>query len=178
LYEHRPKNNNNIFPEQICNNFGFQYKYQKDIEDILPYNSIILVCGAGIIPKYLIQNYRIINAHPGYIPNVRGLDALKWAIFEGQPIGVTTHQIGSDIDAGLIIERRTISIYQNDTFHAVAQRQYEIEISMLVGAIEKIDKATEYAEPGNYEVHKRMPPEYEVLLLTRFEELKKKVAIK
>lgn len=39
----------------------------------------------------MIQKYRIINAHPGYIPVVRGLDSLKWAIVEGLPIGVTTH---------------------------------------------------------------------------------------
>lgn len=73
------------------------------------------------MPKEFVGSYTIINSHPGYIPNCRGLDAFKWAIAENQPIGVTTHLLGKDIDAGKIIERRIIDIYQTDTFHAVAE---------------------------------------------------------
>lgn len=38
---------------------------------------------------------------------------------------------------GLIIERKPIKINLLDTFHSLAQRVYENEISMLVEAIEK-----------------------------------------
>lgn len=35
----------------------------------------------------------IINAHPDYIPNCRGLDALKWAIYEDEPISMLVEAI-------------------------------------------------------------------------------------
>ncbi len=186
LIEHRPQCYNDVHPEQLCKNVGYKYVYQKTncrdesiIQDLslngLPTNAIILVCGAGIIPQTIVQHYKVINAHPGYIPNVRGLDALKWAIYEEQPIGVTTHQIGSDVDAGLIIERRIVPVYYNDTFHAVAYRQYEIEIKMLVDAIEKINEATEYVGPGDSQIHKRMPHELETEIPRRFEKIKEKL---
>ncbi|AGL03956.1 formyltransferase family protein [Desulfoscipio gibsoniae] len=179
LIEHRPKNFNDVLPSEICKNFGYEYHMQNtSVKDILPVNSKILICGAGLIPQSIVEQYRVINAHPGYIPYVRGLDALKWAIYDEQPIGVTTHQIGSEVDAGLIIERRIVPVYFNDTFHAVAQRQYDMEISMLVDAIAKIDVATEYVEPGNYKLHKRMPHEFETRLLSKFEKLKDKAVIK
>lgn len=172
ILEHRPQMSYDIYPEQICRSFGFEYYYQKDIKHLLEFNSKILVCGSGIIEEEVIEKYRIINSHPGYIPNVRGLDALKWAIYEREPIGVTTHQIGPYIDAGLIIERKLVPIFTNDTFHSLAQRQYDLEIYMLVDAIERIENAKEIILPKKYKLHKRMPFKLEQNLLSIFEELK------
>ena len=91
----------------------------------------VLIGGAGIIPHH----DKIINAHPGFLPNVRGLDALKWAILEGQPIGVTTYQIGEEVDTGKLIEQRIIQLRYTDSFDSIAMRLYELEIEMLVNAI-------------------------------------------
>lgn len=101
------------------------------------------------------------------------MDALKWAIYDGQPIGVTTHLLGEDIDSGWILERKMVPIYYNDTFHAVAQRQYELEISMLARALEL--EPAEYTDGQNYTVHKRMPHAFETRVLERFEIMRKKV---
>ena len=167
LINHRPQNANEITPRELCNNFNYQY-YETSPEKALPPNSKALLCGSGIISGELINNYRIINSHPGYLPNVRGLDALKWAVYDGQPIGVTVHQLGEYIDAGLIIERKLVPLYFNDTFHSVAQRQYEMEITMLVEALYKIENATEFVLPQNYPLRKRMPRELETRLIKRF----------
>ena len=167
LINHRPHCNNDITPKELCKSFNFEY-YVNFSYDVLPGNSIILVCGSGIIEESVIKKYRIINSHPGYLPNVRGLDALKWAIYDGQPIGVTTHQIGEHIDAGLIIERKLVPLHFNDTFHSVAQRQYEMEVSMLVDAIDKIEAATEFIEPQNFPLRKRMSHETETRVIGRF----------
>ncbi len=175
LIEHRPKIYGSLpGPQEMCENFGYQY-FEGFQEGVLPENSIILICGAGIVPQERIEKYRILNSHPGYLPNVRGLDALKWAIYDGRPIGVTTHQLGDLVDAGLIIERKLVPIYFNDTFHAVAQRQYEMEVSMLVDAVEKVGSAHEFVQPGDFPLHKRMPHEKETRLLQRFEELVRQV---
>ena len=165
LIEHRPKCSNDIPPLELCRRFG--YEYSENFET-LPENTKILICGAGMIAQDKIDRYRIINAHPGFLPNVRGLDALKWAILENQPIGVTTHRLSDEVDSGLLIDRRLVPVFPGDTFHSVAQRQYELEISMLVEAVEKIETATEIITPDGFPVHKRMPNEYEAQLLEAF----------
>lgn len=109
---------------------------------------------------------------------MRGLDALKWAIYNGNPIGVTTHLLGDEVDAGTIIERKLVPLYWNDTFHSIALRQYEMEVRMLVGAIEKLDEKHEEIHGENYPVHRRMPHTYECRLMDRFFEYIKKIPIK
>ena len=170
VLEHRPKCNNALTPKELCKNFNYQY-YEGFKENEIPENSKILVCGSGIISHDLISKYKIINAHPGYLPNVRGLDALKWAIYDDQPIGVTTHRLGEYVDAGLIIDRQLVPLYLNDTFHAVAHRQYEMEVNMLVEALDKIESTTEFVEPQNYPLRKRMPHEKETIIIKLFNEI-------
>ena len=133
-------------------------------------NVPLLVCGAGIIPQNIIKTCTVINSHPGYIPLVRGLDAFKWAIAEDKPIGVTTHIIGGEVDAGEIIRRKIIPVYKNDTFHAAAQRVYENEILMLAEALTLLNEEHKCIPAGDNELHRRMPPEIERGLMKAFED--------
>lgn len=171
MIQHRPEMHYEL-PEiqELCSNFGYHYESgQLESFDIEP-ERVVLVAGAGILPEDFISSHTVINAHPGYIPNCRGLDALKWAVFENEPVGVTTHLIGEYVDAGQIIERRKIEVYITDTFHALAQRVYENEVSMLVEAIKKYDMlALETIYPSGYEIHKRMPKDIEKSLMDKFE---------
>lgn len=180
IYQHRPEMNYNV-PElsELCRNLNYKYAEGSLDSFGIEIDRVVLVAGAGIIPDDFVRSHVIINAHPGYIPNCRGLDAFKWAIHEKQPIGVTTHLIGKYIDAGDIIERRKIDVYDTDTFHAVAERVYENEVSMLVEAIEKYvpDNVT-LILPDEYELHKRMPETVEEKLLEDFEGYKKLFGIK
>lgn len=174
LYEHRPQLMNQISSlKEFCNNLDYKYELIDNFSTIyLEKNTKILVCGAGILPDNFIKKYKIINSHPGYIPEVRGLDSLKWAIILKKKIGVTTHLIGDEVDAGYIIEQKEVPIYENDTFHALSQRVYEMEICMLVDAIEKSDGNLIYKSGKNSEIHTRMPKEIENNLLRAFEDLK------
>lgn len=157
----------------MCKNLGYKYQEGKIDDFTIEAERIVLIAGAGIIPNEFVQRHTIINAHPGYIPNCRGLDAFKWAIVEKQPIGVSTHLLGEDIDAGDVIERRIIDVNMYDTFHAVAQRVYENEVSMLIEAIEQIDnKGTTFIETGKFPLHKRMPNNLEKNLFELFEQYK------
>ena len=176
IYEHRPSVLVDLYPEELCRNLGFEFSRHLDgYAGLSKYKDIpILICGAGLLPLEEIGQNIIINSHPGYIPFARGLDAFKWAIYEGNPIGVTTHLIGDEIDAGEVIDRKILPIKHNDTFHSLARRVYESEIVMLVDAVERSKYAKEYVPAGDNSVHKRMPREIEELLLDRFEELKNK----
>ena len=179
IYQHRPEMNYDI-PDlsDMCSNLGFDFKMGSIDSFEIEEDRIVLIGGAGILEESFIKDHKVINSHPGYIPEVRGLDSLKWAIVENKPIGVTTHLIGDYVDAGLVIERRVIDVYSTDTFHALAQRVYENEVSMLVEAIEKIGKTEpEMIKPADSGLHKRMPKEIEQGLLDAFEIYKKKHAI-
>lgn len=176
LIKHRPEMNIGIPDSQsLCRNFGYEYCEGK-FEDIISDKDspgVFLLCGAGLLGESFVNAHRIINAHPGYIPYARGLDALKWSIWYKLPVGVSTHYLGKYIDAGEIIEIRSINVDQYDSFHSVAQRVYENEIDMLVGAIEKENEKHEYIiPPEDSRVFKRMPEDKELLLFERFEEYK------
>lgn len=179
LIKHRPDLILNIPDiEELCRNLSFDYVCGDLTDFEIEEDRIVLVAGAGILPDDFVKTHKIINSHPGYIPLCRGLDALKWAIVEDKPIGTSTHLLGEYVDAGEVIERRIIDIYPYDTFHAVAQRVYENEITMLVDAIELIKKnGTETILPGDSIVHKRMPEEIELNLFDTFEEYKKKHSV-
>ncbi len=174
IYQHRPEMNYKIPEiEELCKNFGYICEVGQFNSFSIEQERVILIAGAGILPEDFVKSHTVINAHPGYIPECRGLDALKWAVVGNKPIGVTTHLIGEFVDAGMIIERRRIEINSSDTFHALAQRVYENEISMLVEAIEKCDKCNlTFIAPGDNKLYKRMPEKIEKELLNKFEQYK------
>ena len=173
LIIHRPELIINIpEPSKLCYNLGYIYTEGKINEMNIPQNMPLLICGAGILEEDFVRNHLIINAHPGYIPLVRGLDSLKWAIWEDKPIGVTTHFLGKYVDGGEIIERREIPVLAEDTFFHVALRVYETEVSMLVEALDKLYDKHEFVNPEEYELHRRMPHEFEMELLGKFEKYK------
>jgi len=178
LYEHRPKN---IIgdPDAVARNFNYNVAELNDKTEA--YCDLYLIGGAGILGEPWTTCGKVINAHPGYLPNVRGLDALKWAIYEGQPIGVTTHIINKEPDAGELIEREIVPVYPNDTFHALAQRVYEKEIELLIDSIELFRHGVHplndlIAGERWGELHMRMPRQAEIHLLNRFQRLVEKAS--
>lgn len=181
IFKHRPSKSVNINIKELSDRLKISYSKVKinNINKFLSENSFthILIGGAGLLPKELALNHKIINSHPGYLPNVKGLDAFKWAIYNGQPIGVTTHYISDKADEGELIEKKIIPIYFEDSFHNVSYRIYETEIEMLVNAIKLIDnKQADYTSLADdkYIANKRMPHNYELVMMSRFEELRKK----
>ena len=128
-----------------------------------------IIGGCNIMP-----GLKALNSHPGYLPYIRGLDALKWAIYHGVPIGVTVHETTDEPDKGPMYSRELVPLYFEDTFHSLAERAYQYEIAMLVDAIE-LDKPSvfETKTPLSNTVHKRMPQHIERIMLQRFEDLRK-----
>lgn len=174
IYQHRPPTTIDahylIFYEMF--DIGFDILEINELNDYFTQNKYeyILIGGAGLLPP---MKHKIINSHPGYLPYVKGLDALKWAIYDRHPIGVTTHFISEKTDEGLMIERRKVPIYREDTFHSLAYRVYETEIEMLATSI-KVQPSLEPLVHYIYNANKRMPNRLESVMMDRFEELRKK----
>lgn len=179
IYAHRPSTAIDVSPEILCERLLYKFK-TVNADEIHPYlnenpNDFVLITGAGLLPDELVENHKLINSHPGWLPKVRGLDSLKWAIHNKQPLGVTCHYVDSEADAGFLIEQREVPVFANDTFHSVAYRQYEIEIDMLVNSIEVIPSRTEFPSLSTteFEATRRMPKSIEENLMQEFEDYKK-----
>lgn len=178
IYKHRPSTAMDISLGIFCSNLGVKL-HKAEIADFEAYLDAekfdrILIAGAGLLPAHLPHKFKIINSHPAYLPYVRGLDALKWAIFNDDKIGVTTHYISDKADEGLLIDRKEVPLYFEDTFHSFAYRQYEIEIKMLLDSIKQVDTITEWVDlaEGGSDANRRMPHRLEEQMMDRFTALK------
>ena len=156
-----------ILPDVFCERLGYGYTENVDLKK---YDKI-LIGGARILEQSFIKGYEIINAHPGYLPYVRGLDSLKWAILNGLPIGVTTHTIDENIDLGLMIAQELINVDYFDTIHSLAYRLYMLELDMLLAAIDNSNRSPLVAK---YPPNRRMSHVLELKMLVKLEQMKLK----
>ena len=171
LIPHRFFKAHKIYPKELCERLNFKYQKINSFSE-LEITDYTLIGGAGIIPQKLTDSKKIINSHPAYLPYVRGLDSLKWAIYDGKQIGVTTHIISEEIDTGWLIKKEKLPIYSWDTFHSVAYRQYELEIDMLANSIEDLKKAKLEPLSSSYSIPKRrMPHKYEQKLISKLKNM-------
>ena len=158
----KPRHCDLVHPQAICERFDIPYEVVDHsgtrcvslLTELRPEFGI--VAGARILPSRVVRcfSYGIVNFHPGLIPEVRGLDALQWAVHLGLPLGVTAHLIDHRVDAGRIVERRTIEEYADDTLIDLSLRLHETQIQMLSSTIEIIASRTPDTLPfvadGNY----------------------------
>ena len=161
----------NIYPEELSRKLGFDYFKLNSLDDLPPIkeNDYVLIGGAGIIKKSLTDSKRIINSHPAFLPYVRGLDSMKWAILNDKPLGVTSHIISEETDQGWLIKRDLVPLFEWDTFHSVAIRQYEMEIDFLASAVDDIESATmESLKFDDIEVYRRMPNKLQKAMINYF----------
>jgi phosphoribosylglycinamide formyltransferase-1 len=142
---HKPLYNTKLPPAPIYSVKSGYLKFNTcNIKDV-PSGSIVLIGGAGILPPDFVKNNTVINSHCGWLPEVRGLDSLKWAIYYDQPIGCTTHIVDAQCDKGLLIEREEVELEPTDSLFSIAMKQYELEINMLVESV--VNERWKYARP-------------------------------
>jgi len=177
LYPHRFLKAFDIPIQEFALNFSYDVMMPDDLAKCLSQFDYALIGGAGILTEEVVNSTKIINSHPGYLPRTRGLDALKWAIYNGEEIGVTSYIIGAEADTGILIERCWTFPKPLDSFHSFAIKHFDLEIDMLVRAIHKRKDwagrniQDDILEPEGI-VHKRMKHWQEIIMVKRFDELK------
>ena len=73
----------------------------------------------------------MINCHSGIIPNSRGLDSLKWSVFNSKIVGATLHFIDKNIDLGKTIHQTITPISSSESLKEFAKKHYDYEIFLL-----------------------------------------------
>ena len=138
-------------PEQFCHKLGFDYRWigNLDAHSRWKAESPVLIGGAPLLPTEFVENNLVLNVHPGWLPKVRGLDSLKWAIYYGYPIGVTVHRVDRQVDLGKLLLQEEVLLLPTDSLQSIALRQYELGLNLMVKALDPmvLGSPSDYAEP-------------------------------
>jgi phosphoribosylglycinamide formyltransferase-1 len=132
---------------------------------------ICLVLGAGLIKEDSIRDGFILNAHPGLIPLVRGLDSFKWSVLNDHPLGVSLHFIDKEVDKGQLVATERTPVFQSDDIEVLARRHYQLEIMMMIEFERYLDGDRIECFPEGMAT-KRMSMEREADMLDGFERWK------
>lgn len=129
-----------IHTKILCDKFKIPYiiKPHTEIES----GDLGIIGGARILPDYVIQNYRtgIINIHPGLLPENRGLDNIKWALYHNMPQGLTVHFIDKYVDRGTIILKKKVPVYDDDKIYHIHQRLTSLQPKLLIDSLKLIEQ--------------------------------------
>ncbi len=169
LFPHRPEMATAGHPREVAKAYGIPYRAIEDVAEIGTEVDAAIVAGVGLLPGAFVERLPVVNGHPGLIPTVRGLDAFKWAIHDGMPLGVSLHLLDAEVDAGRHLKSLRTPVYADDTLETLAHRHYELEILLLASFRRFLERPAE-PPPGLAErpARKRMPAEAEREMIEGF----------
>ncbi len=100
----------------------------------------IILGGAPIVKKSFLEIPRlgVLNAHPGILPEAKGIDVVAHSILNDVPLGVTVFKVDEGIDSGPIIHKEYLS--KTGKFDDISV--YEAKVEALAGKamLKAIDK--------------------------------------
>lgn len=103
----------------------------------------LIYSGGGILKEPLINQMdgRILNAHQGPLPEIRGMNAAEWSILLDEKKVSTIHLINQGIDTGKIIKEIPYSVDENDDIESIRAKAIikGIEGLIEVGSKEALD---------------------------------------
>jgi len=81
----------------------------------------VLYAGGGILRRKFLDaaRGRVLNAHSGPLPGVRGMNACEWSLLLGAEPAVTIHAIDEGIDTGGVLESIPIRVEDGDTISSL-----------------------------------------------------------
>jgi len=132
-----------------------------EVREILIVNRVelLLLTATPIINRIIIDidGLTILNAHTGWLPKYRGLDANLKALRDGNQPGVSIHKVTEKIDAGEIYLREKFQInYDENILNQIDQKELELASKLFVEAIKlkrknKLKPIITYEQLGKYE---------------------------
>ncbi len=98
---------------------------------------LIVLGGSRILHEKILRIPKIgvINAHPGLLPGYRGNDVIRWALYNGDPLGVTVHFVDAGVDTGPIVLQKEMTIDKNDTISTLEHKAEVLAADLLSGVL-------------------------------------------
>jgi len=100
----------------------------------------LLYGGGGILHESIIEALRgkILNAHSGPLPEVRGMNACEWSLLLGLDPAVTIHFINRGIDTGASVDTITIDREPGDTVEHLREKCVVAGVQGMVSNIDAL----------------------------------------
>jgi len=129
-----------VLDKKYYNKIRFE---DNSIKILLNYK-IELICLAGfmqVLSKKILTRWknRIINIHPSYLPENKGLNAQKQALLgKSNFTGCTVHYVNEKVDSGKIILQEKVRIMHKDNIESLSNRILLKEHIIYPKALKKI----------------------------------------
>ena len=92
-----------------------------------------------VLPARVLSLYEgCYNLHPGYLPHGKGMFPLFWAIWAGEPAGVTLHAMSPDVDGGPILHQVPVAVGETETMESLRARLAAVEEQLLAEVTPKL----------------------------------------
>lgn len=100
----------------------------------------VLYAGGGILRKPFLAacEGRVLNAHSGPLPAVRGMNACEWSLLLGAPPAVTIHVIDEGIDTGAVLETVPIAVERGDSVPSLRAKCVIAGVEGLLRALGRV----------------------------------------
>jgi hypothetical protein len=94
---------------------------------------LVILAGMPVVPAPVLATGRlgVINAHNGALPAYRGMDAVGWALLNGDPVTCTVHIARPAVDAGEVIADLDVPSAPADTLRS---RVKDAQVALLLDA--------------------------------------------
>ena len=150
-----------IYQNQIDKVFFVEKINSEEVRDILTENRVelLILTSTPIIKSIIldIEGLTILNAHTGWLPQYRGLDANIKSMRDGHHLGVSVHKVTKKIDGGEVYLREKFEIDpRGDILRHMDKKELELSGKLYVEAIRLMNQnkltALAPSEPlGKYE---------------------------
>ncbi|MCS3663479.1 folate-dependent phosphoribosylglycinamide formyltransferase PurN [Salinibacter ruber] len=107
----------------------------------------VIYGGGGILSESFIDaaDGRILNAHSGPLPEVRGMNACEWSLLLGYEPAVTIHLINHGIDTGGVISEHPVPVRDGDSVEHFRKRAVALGVEALCQTV--LDPPEQLPEP-------------------------------
>jgi len=157
----RKKQISQIIQNQIDQVFFVDKINSVEVRDILTSNKVelLILTSTPIIKSIIldIEGLTILNAHTGWLPRYRGLDANIKAMRDRHPLGISVHRVTKKIDGGEIYLREKFDIDpKGDILRQMDEKELELCGKLLVEAVRlmnqnKLNPIAQFEPLGKYE---------------------------
>jgi folate-dependent phosphoribosylglycinamide formyltransferase PurN len=110
--------------------------------------------GGGILRAAFLDAVggRVLNAHSGPLPHIRGMNACEWSLLLGHAPEVTIHWIDAGIDTGAVVESIAVPVERGDSIDTLRAKCTVLGVDGLVRALSELraplPKRTSSAPPA------------------------------
>lgn len=110
---------------------------------------LVVYGGGGVLREALLEaaGGRILNAHSGPLPEIRGMNAAEWSILLGLAPEVTVHVIDRGIDTGPPLRSVRVAVQRGDDLEALRQRCVVAGVEAMRATVEDFRRAVVPATP-------------------------------